>query len=117
MSWAVGYDARWQRDIGYGVPATCDRAGCGAAIDRGLAFVCAGEVPLGGEDGCGLYFCAEHLGYQCERCAAGEPSFEPTPDVPGWMEHKLDDDSWAPWRALNPEAVASMSAALGRGPG
>jgi hypothetical protein len=110
----VGYDDRWQRDIGYGVPATCDHPGCGADIDRGLACVCAGEVPYGGEDGCGLYFCGEHLGYQCERCAAGEPPFEPTPDVPRWMEWKLGDDSWAPWRARSPEAVARMNATLGR---
>ena len=61
MSWAIGFDSRWNRDIGYGVPATCDFPGCGVDIDRGLAFVCGGE-PYGGEDGCGLYFCASHLG-------------------------------------------------------
>ena len=24
MSWAVGWDSNWYRDIGYGVPATCE---------------------------------------------------------------------------------------------
>jgi hypothetical protein len=56
MSWAVGFDSNWKRDIGYGVPATCDRPGCGTGIDRGLAYVCGGQ-PYGGEEGCGLYFC------------------------------------------------------------
>ena len=26
MGWQVGYDSKWQRDIGYGVPAICDPA-------------------------------------------------------------------------------------------
>ena len=28
MSWAVGYDSKWQRDIGYGVPSICDHPKC-----------------------------------------------------------------------------------------
>jgi hypothetical protein len=43
MSWAIGYDGRWKRDIGYGVPAYCDHPGCNEEIDRGLAHVCGGE--------------------------------------------------------------------------
>lgn len=66
MSWAVGYDAKWHRDIGYGVPATCDYPGCAAEIDRGLGYVCAGE-PYGGEHGCGLYFCDAHGGGILDR--------------------------------------------------
>lgn len=53
MSWAIGYDENWKRDVGYGVPAICDHPGCNEKIDRGLAFVCGGE-PMGGEKGCGL---------------------------------------------------------------
>lgn len=108
MSWAIGYDTRWQRDIGYGVPATCDRPVCGEPIDRGLGYVCGGE-PYGGEVGCGLYFCADHLLYGdgrgpvCERCLAGEPPFEPTPDTTEWIQWKLTDPSWAQWRAEHPE--------------
>lgn len=117
MSWAVGYDTTWRRDIGYGVPAICDHPGCGHAIDRGLAYVCGGQ-PYGGDVGCGLYFCREHLiigveevaGAQiCERCRDENPPFEPTPDSPAWIEWKLTDDSWAPWRAENPELVAAIS--------
>lgn len=85
MGWQVGYDGNWKRDIGYGVPAICDRPGCGADIDRGLGYVCGGE-PYGGEHGCGLFFCGEHLWVggerqQCERCIDGEPPFEATPDT------------------------------------
>jgi hypothetical protein len=116
MSWAVGYDSRWGRDIGYGVPATCDHPGCGAAIDRGLAYVCAGSEPYGGEDGCGLYFCGEHMligggvRQKCVRCEAGKPPYDPTPDTAEWIAWKLGDESWQPWRDENPEAVAAMRA-------
>ena len=116
MSWAVGFDSTWNRDIGYGVPATCDFPGCGESIDRGLAYVCGGE-PYGGEHGCGLFFCGEHLligsrDQQCERCENGQPPFEPTPDVRKWVEWKLADESWATWRAENPETVTAMQASL-----
>jgi hypothetical protein len=121
MSWAVGYDSNWNRDIGYGVPATCDRPGCGADINRGLAYVCGGE-PYGGERGCGLYFCEAHLtgtrqvdGHTvrvCGRCDKNRPPYKPTPDTAEWMKWKLTDDSWGPWREENPEAVAAMQPAL-----
>lgn len=122
MSWAVGYDSNWHRDIGYGVPATCDRPGCGAAIDRGLACVCGG-MPYGGEKGCGLYFCGEHLTgtrqvdghsvWVCGRCDKNRKPYDPTPDTREWLEWKLADESWGPWREENPEAVAAMRAAIG----
>lgn len=107
MSWAIGHDSNWNRDIGYGVPATCDHPGCGARIDRGLAYVCGGE-PYGGDDGCGLYFCSAHGGgMRCVRCAEAKfATFEKTPDLPEWINHKLTDESWADWRAVNPAFVA-----------
>lgn len=103
MGWSVGYDSNWDRDIGYGVPAICDQPECGAEIDRGLAYVCGGE-PYGGSVGCGLYFCDRHqyLGLEtfvCERCIDGAPPFTPTPDTDEWIQHKMTDPSWAPWRA------------------
>ena len=119
MSWAVGYDRNWKRDIGYGVPAKCDHPDCNADINRGLAYVCGGE-PYGGEHGCGLYFCADHMTFPqvCERCAerhehpdADEPElFDAKPDVPEWINWKLTDDSWGPWRDENPEEVEKMRA-------
>ena len=123
MSWAVGYDEKWQRDIGYGVPAACDHPGCETSIDRGLGYVCGGE-PFGGEHGCGLFFCAEHLWFRmsapmlqrCERCSNGQPPFDPTPDTAEWLEWKLTDESWAAWRAEHPELVDLARAALA-GPG
>ncbi len=114
MSWAIGYDDRWKRWIGYGVPAICDLPGCGKQIDRGLAFVCGGE-PYGGEHGCGLFFCEDHLRYphnRCPRCRNYKPPYAPTPDTPQWMWHMLRDPSWDQWRQENPSEVAAMKAAL-----
>lgn len=128
MSWAVGYDRNWKRDIGYGVPAKCDHPDCDADIDRGLAYVCGGE-PYGGEHGCGLYFCAEHKQFVeptgadipcqvCERCAqchenpdGEEPDvFDAKPDVSEWINWKLNDDSWGSWRDEYPEEVERLKA-------
>ena len=76
MSWAIGEFKG--RDIGYGVPSICDHPDCNKEIDRGLSYVCGGDV-YGGEYGCGLFFCEEHKEYEdfkggqycqvCERCA------------------------------------------------
>lgn len=118
MGWSIGYDNQRKRDIGYGVPATCDQPGCGREIDRGLSYVCGSE-PLGGESGCGLYFCAEHLRYDhgashtllCERCLASQEPFTPTPDTAEWNRHKLTDPSWAEWREKFPDEVERLQAA------
>lgn len=122
MGWAVGYDAKWKRDIGYGVPSHCDQPDCGAEINRGLAYVCGGE-PYGGETGCGLYFCSEHLGLllaveddephvegeqRCDRCLCDEEPFTPTPERPEWIAHKLTDPSWQRWRDEHPDEVRAM---------
>lgn len=80
------------REAGYSVVAECDWPGCGAVIDRGLAYLC-GEVPEGGEDSCGGYFCGAHLhwpdddeihGYRCPTCT-----------------DEIDSDTWATERALD----------------
>lgn len=117
MSWSIGFDTAWQRDIGYGVPAVCDHPGCDAAIDRGLAHVCGGEA-YGGDQGCGLYFCGEHLYFirrgpqRCDRCSKRRKHFTPKPDVARWVRWKLKDASWRGWRKENPEQVAALKAAL-----
>ncbi len=108
MSWSVGYDGRWKRDIGYGVTAYCDHPDCMEVIDRGLGYVCRGEQPYGG-DGCGLYFCEKHSrssSGECERCAAGAKPFEMKADHPDWIAWKLVDSSWEKWRAKNLEWLA-----------
>jgi len=116
MGWAVGFDIRWQRDIGYGILAYCDHPDCNEEIDRGLSYVCADEEPHGG-DGCGLYFCQKHLGFSqfpetkneeddpdaiisncCERCRDGLNPFPAKPEHPFWICFKLRDPSWATWR-------------------
>ena len=113
MGWSIGYDSRWRRDIGYGVPARCDHPGCNEEIDRGLAHVC-GEQPYGGERGCGLYFCAAHLEWHerlprlCERCSDRRKPFSPTPDTRQWIQHKLTDPTWQQWREENAAEVAAL---------
>ena len=118
MGWAVGYDTNWKRDIGYGVPAICDYPNCGAHIDRGLSYVCGNEQPYGGEHGCGLFFCNNHMHYTrdrgilCPRCSRNKPPYDPTPDTIEWMRWKLRDLSWKEWRDEHPKEVAAMLNAI-----
>ena len=128
MSWAVGFDSRWNRDIGYGVPAICDHPECKKEIDRGLSYVCGNDM-YGGEHGCGLHFCEKHRSNYvyldeegndsipvCERCADPDGSwFEAKPDTKEWIDWKLTDESWGPWREENPEKVADMRQKLAEG--
>ncbi|DAB40272.1 MAG TPA: hypothetical protein CFH81_08745 [Sulfurovum sp. UBA12169] len=116
MSWAVGFDEHWGRDVGYGVPAICDHPDCKKKIDRGLSYVCGGD-PYGGEHGCGLFFCEEHFHivatsdsskFVCERCAKNEQPFFPKHDTKEWIKWKLEDLSWKKWRDENPEKVEKM---------
>ncbi|WP_261523637.1 hypothetical protein [Burkholderia multivorans] len=120
MGWSIGYDDNWKRDIGYGVPATCDHPECNVRIDRGLAHVCAHQEPYGGPEGCGLYFCHDHLrGGMCERCALITEDgpyiapFEAKPDRRDWIEWKLTDPSWQEWRNEHVDEVEKMRAAIG----
>jgi hypothetical protein len=120
MGWSIGYDSSWKRDIGYGVPAVCDHPDCNEEIDRGLSYVCGGQ-PYGGDRGCGLYFCGNHLhyaerlpGHFCTRCHPRRRTpFEAKPDVAEWINHKLTDESWQQWRDANPSEVAELHTALG----
>ena len=122
MGWSIGYDEKWKRDIGYGVPAYCDHPGCKEEIDRGLGYVCGGE-PYGGDHGCGLFFCGKHLflhmfkdgktRFVCPRCDSHKPPYKHLlPDHPDWIKHKLTHESWAEWREENPEEVEKMRKAL-----
>lgn len=110
MSWSIGYDNKWKRDIGYGVPCWCDHPGCTEEINRGLSYVCGGE-PYGGEAGCGLYFCEQHrFPTLCDSCLHERPKdFDAKPDHPEWIHWKLTDASWAEWRAENPDFVKAHS--------
>lgn len=107
MSWSIGFDTNWGRDIGYGIPAICDHPGCREKIDRGLSHVCGNE-PYGGERGCGLYFCAKHHNGEysmCEKCTNKELPFDPKPECAEWVHFKSTDESWAEWRRENPGAI------------
>lgn len=115
MGWAIGYDGKWKRDIGYGVPAYCDHPGCWRQIDRGLDNVCGG-APHGGVRGCGLYFCSKHRRYHarlpqlCARCERLRPPFKPVGEHPHWIAHKLTDSSWQDWRDQNPAELTLLIA-------
>lgn len=111
MGWNLGWDSKWNRDIGYGVPAYCDHPKCTAEIDRGLSHVCCDSEPHGGERGCGLYFCEKHSGIdgRCKSCASyRKTNYKPKPEHPDWITHKLTDESWQPWRDENPDAVQQL---------
>lgn len=104
MGWSIGYDSHWKRDIGYGVMAYCDHPRCNKVIDRGMAYICGGGLygeGLDGErDGCGLFFCQDHLiiGY-CPKCDRYDKKpYKPKPDHPQWTLWKMTDPSWAEWR-------------------
>ena len=103
MGWSIGWNERWQRDIGYGVPAYCDHPRCNETIDRGLSYVCADE-PFGGDEGCGLYFCEKHRCHykhehsMCLRCFRNAMPFTPKGEHPKWVKHLETHSSWAEWR-------------------
>lgn len=113
MGWAVGYDDMLKRDVGYGVPAICDDPSCQKEIDRGIAYSC-GQGPYGGEKGCGLHFCGNHLFHArgtlvCRRCMNYRKPYSPKPDTDEWVQHKLTDPTWEQWRQENPDWVADQS--------
>lgn len=118
MGWSIGFDSKWNRDIGYAVPAYCDYPGCEEEIDRGLSYVCSDQQPYGGDEGCGLYFCSKHVlgGHRCRRCVNDADPFPRKPDHPTWMRFKLRDPSWSQWRKENPQEVAEMRTLLRRAP-
>jgi len=119
MGWAIGTGANG-RDIGYGVPAICDKPGCNNKIDRGLSYCCGEFIS---DNGCGLYFCLSHLAYRkpryeeqsvlfCLRCNSYKPPYEPKEDIEEWQHWKLIDVSWEQWRKENPEEVEKLRATV-----
>lgn len=55
---------------GYCVPTVCEEEGCDEGIDRGLGCLC-GDTPGEPAQGCGGYFCGQHL-YGVPEGEAGE---------------------------------------------
>lgn len=103
---------RW---AGYMVPGICDHLDCSnpLALGRGLDNKC--ETDYDEDDngngivaeGCGLFFCGEHLGVSCTKAHL---AFRPKPDTVEWEGHILSDDSWAKWREEHKTRVAEMLA-------
>lgn len=119
MGWSIGYDEDHDRFIGYGVPAYCDHPDCHSEIDRGLSYVCGGDV-RGGEHGCGLFFCQKHRHMTddddprgaillCERCHAEQDKFAPSAEHPEWVDWMLEHDSWQEWRGEHPDKVRELA--------
>ena len=122
MGWAVGWEPNTRRWRGYGVPAVCEEPGCDAKIDRGLAYAC------GGLDGCGRFFCKEHLyssyeiieaglavaegEFVCARCLEWAEPYPCKPETVEWLTHVLTDESWEQWLSEEPEAADSYRAQL-----
>lgn len=125
MGWSIGYDSNWERDVGYGVPAFCDQPKCDKDIDRGLANVCGGDV-YGGEYGCGLFFCGEHMYMgrkprysdryiqMCQRCFRYRSPYKPKPEHPEWINHILRDISWRTWCRDNPKKIEALKAQMNK---
>lgn len=130
MGWAIGFVGG--RDVGYGVPCTCEYPTCKAIIDRGLSFACGG-FPGQDEFGCGGFFCGKHMfGYEdeygeyheaCDVCTFNhnlpedrwrdsKPTYPEKPDRNVWVRHKLNHGSWAQWRSKNKAKVLQMKQQL-----
>ena len=107
MGYSIGYDSKWKRDIGYGVPAYCDHPGCDEEIDRGMGWQCESE-----KCGCKKYYCATHL-YSTKKHTHDAPPVRWHPD---WRDHVLSDASWAGWRRKNKAEVEKLRAEQSRTP-
>ncbi len=127
MGYAV-YEDRDARDrgverwAGYGVPGICDFPGCEneLPLGRGMGSKCERRYEYDSEvdeeimsDGCGMYFCGEHLQVSCAHEHDGPDGIKPKPDTAEWVAHMLTDESWADWRDENPERVAAMRGSEG----
>ena len=125
MGWGIGFVGG--RDVGYEVPAICESPKCSEEIDRGIGCVCGGDVG-GGDYGCGLFFCAEHLYYGrkprgaehtpplCLSCQNYRDPYPEKPDIEEWQHWKLVHPSWAEWREMHPEEVKDLEATVSAAP-
>lgn len=96
MGWSYGINLEG-REVGYSVEATCDYAGCGEKIDRGLAYVCGG-MHDGDEYGCGRYFCGTHLAYWFRRDPDANWRSSSDPDDHEEMSPQLCDECGPRWQ-------------------
>ena len=105
-----------ERFAGYGVPAICEHPDCNEKIDRGMSFACGG-MPYE-DNSCDRYFCEKHLSCGdsgknlCEMCISEKDPFPKKPETKEWMEHLLEDESWAEWRRNNPNKAEEFKSKL-----
>lgn len=109
MGYGVYEEPGHNRWAGYMVPAECDWSSCKAEIDRGLGHKCQEHDTLDENDalieneGCGLFFCGDHL-YNID----GHEAASAKPDSLEWVRWMLSDGSWEMWRQQNPRRVELM---------
>lgn len=60
MGWGSGTNYKGEA-VGYSVEDVCNEPGCDTKIDRGLSYCCGGLEGVFGGNGCGDYFCEDHL--------------------------------------------------------
>jgi hypothetical protein len=64
MGWSYGVLSDG-REVGYAVQTVCETQGCENQIDRGLGYLCGQMHGQDDGEGCGHYFCGEHLVVGC----------------------------------------------------
>lgn len=72
MGWAYGV-LNDGREVGYSVLSICEEPDCGDEITRGLSQLCGNMHGQDDGEGCGHYFCDDHLmlggpNQMCKRC-------------------------------------------------
>lgn len=111
MGYAVGYDDKTDRWVGYGVPAPCDLAGCDEQIHRGFGYKCEEHLHYQWDEdieeeteifdpGCGFFFCSRHV-----MLIDNHGDVTAKPDSAEWLHYILTDPSWGPWRVVNQDKV------------
>jgi hypothetical protein len=97
MGWAVGWDYEHRRWKGYGVPAFCDAKGCETKIDRGMGWA-ADRDEEDHEELPNVFTCGNHTLEDVDEDNLPK-------EHPEWLEHILNDESWAKWRGEEPAFV------------
>lgn len=133
MGYKIGYQGKFKRFLGYGIPAICDHPGCETEIDRGMGHACYEGVPY--DSACGGFFCSEHHEnyvypdeiedlHQEELNQLGLDPDEDYSDIDGavccrhsmekhkeaatWINFILTDESWEKWREKYTEQTANL---------
>lgn len=96
------------KEMGYGVEGMCSEKDCQLIITHGISSVCGGEH-LGGVDGCGDYFCGNHLFFPGQLCGSCFHSkMQRLQEVKTDLLQQLVTIYEAPFGLLNPIDVVAV---------